>query len=1012
MTVIENLQPRVQYVYSTSSQVYNITFPYIERQYVKCMVKDQELTYNVHYQVPVFDPVSLETDELYLTLLITPTTNLNDGVTIEEGDLITIYRETPIDQQAEFPQTAKFSSQKITEALDKLTLQQQEQQDDITRCLKLAKNVPDGFETSLPSPVGKNYIRWSDDGSQLINYDLEADMNAFKQDVNDAIDDFESDVEDTLSDFQNEINTTKGIANNAVSIANGAVDTADAAEQTAETALSNSQTAINTANTAEGKANSAISTANTADANATTALTKANQAVSTANTADTNASTALTKANQAITDSATAVSTAEDAVETAESAVETADDALEYATAANTNAASALSNSQTAVSTANTASTNASTALSNSQTAVSTANSASAKVDEFGEDIEQVIEAAEKINELEEAVETAVGAATDATTAATNATTAATNATTAATTATQKAQEATQAAASIVLNTYRVVYGTTTFSQVSTAIQEGKVPLLDMGNNKYGTLINKYTNTTRQMGIVIYSEVDFYVFCIPSDTKGKCTYAYLILGKGGDPDTWVSETLDITEQANWTQNDDTALDYIKNKPTIPAATNVKINGTTITSDGVANILTNSAYNSSSNKIATMSDMTSKQDVFKTTNDLIFTNFTFNNAKLNTDLNNHYWYGLAYGDNKFVAIGNSGYISTSTDGITWTTAVEDANLGSHSWRAVAYYGTKFVAIGSSGWTSAFYNDSWHTVEDYNLGNHTWSALAYGNNKLVALGSSGYVSTHNGITWTTAVQNTDLGNHTWSALAYGNNKFVALGSAGYISTSTDGTTWTTAVQNTDLGSHTWYGLAYDGTKFVAIGNSGYISTSTDGTTWTTAVQTSALGLNAWQNLAYDGTKFVALSYGGYISTSVDGLNLSLENTRFDGQWKPKFANISTTVMVNSYTHDLSNYLPNDNQAYEIFVYLDGVYESGNAEFAIGTTPNPVTNHLVGNGNLQLYNRVTNYSKVGCSIGILPVGVGTNAKRTIYSQITGTQLLALNIYIYGYRRIGTNN
>ena len=77
MTVIENLQPRVQYVYSTSSQVYNITFPYIERQYVKCMVKDQELIYNVHYQVPVFDPVSLETDELYLTLLITPTTNLN-----------------------------------------------------------------------------------------------------------------------------------------------------------------------------------------------------------------------------------------------------------------------------------------------------------------------------------------------------------------------------------------------------------------------------------------------------------------------------------------------------------------------------------------------------------------------------------------------------------------------------------------------------------------------------------------------------------------------------------------------------------------------------------------------------------------------------------------------------------------------------------------------------------------------------------------------------------------------
>ena len=128
--------------------------------------------------------------------------------------------------------------------------------------------------------------------------------------------------------------------------------------------------------------------------------------------------------------------------------------------------------------------------------------------------------------------------------------------------------------------------------------------------------------------------------------------------------------------------------------------------------------------------------------------------------------------------------------------------------------------------------------------------------------------------------------------------------------------------------------------------------------------------------------------------------------------DGQWKPKFANLSTTSTVNSYTHDLSSYLPNDNQAYEIFVYLDGVYGSQNADFAVGTVPDPVLNHFVGGDNIQLYSRVTAYSRTGCIAGILPVGVGTNAKRTIYSQITGTQLLASNIYIYGYRRIGTNN
>jgi len=41
---------------------------------------------------------------------------------------------------------------------------------------------------------------------------------------------------------------------------------------------------------------------------------------------------------------------------------------------------------------------------------------------------------------------------------------------------------------------------------------------------------------------------------------------------------------------------------------IPSQTDVQINGTSITSGGTANILTNTAYNASSNKIATMSDL--------------------------------------------------------------------------------------------------------------------------------------------------------------------------------------------------------------------------------------------------------------------------------------------------------------------------------------------------------------------------------------------------------------------
>ena len=56
-----------------------------------------------------------------------------------------------------------------------------------------------------------------------------------------------------------------------------------------------------------------------------------------------------------------------------------------------------------------------------------------------------------------------------------------------------------------------------------------------------------------------------------------------------------------------------------------SSTDVQVNGTSITSNGVANIVTNTAYNSSSNKIATMSDLpTVPANVSAFTNDAGYT----------------------------------------------------------------------------------------------------------------------------------------------------------------------------------------------------------------------------------------------------------------------------------------------------------------------------------------------------------------------------------------------------
>lgn len=244
----------------------------------------------------------------------------------------------------------------------------------------------------------------------------------------------------------------------------------------------------------------------------------------------------------------------------------------------------------------------------------------------------------------------------------------------------------------------------------------------------------------------------------------------------------------------------------------------------------------------------------------------------------TNLGNYnVWRALAYDGTKFVALGYDGYISTSTDGTTWTSIIQNTELGENYWNDLVYNGVSFIALGLHGYTSTSTDGiTWTTaVQNTNLGDNNWESLTYDGTKFVALGRKGYISTStDGITWTEAVQSVELGANTyllWRTLVYDGTKFVALEQTGYISTSTDGITWTEAVRNTNLGLRTWWDLVYDGTKFLALSQNGYTSTSTDGITWTEAVRDTNLGSAQWMALTYSGTKFLALAQSGYVSTS---------------------------------------------------------------------------------------------------------------------------------------------
>lgn len=110
--------------------------------------------------------------------------------------------------------------------------------------------------------------------------------------------------------------------------------------------------------------------------------------------------------------------------------------------------------------------------------------------------------------------------------------------------------------------------------------------------------------------------------------------------------------------------------------------------------------------------------------------------------------------IVYGNGKFVAVGNTGSIRTSKDGLTWNNlpTPTKANLN-----AIAYDGeSTFIAVGLGGTIlSSKDGDNWSIKRDLSYENSALRALVYGNGKFIATSDSGdghpIISSDGGDTW---------------------------------------------------------------------------------------------------------------------------------------------------------------------------------------------------------------------------------------------------------------------
>jgi hypothetical protein len=229
-------------------------------------------------------------------------------------------------------------------------------------------------------------------------------------------------------------------------------------------------------------------------------------------------------------------------------------------------------------------------------------------------------------------------------------------------------------------------------------------------------------------------------------------------------------------------------------------------------------------------------------------------------------------GVAWSGSRFVVVGKSGTILTSSDGFNWTSQT------SHTQKdllAVTWSDAQFVVVGDVGTILTSPNGSTWTVRNSQTQEELEGITRY-KSQLVVVGSNSTILTsHDGSTWhlQTLKPSQDLLAITWTGF-----QFVAVGGGSYtiLTSPANGNIWTPVSENP---ADRLYGIAWSGSQFVVIARTGIIYTSPNGLIWAPQKSYTTEDL---RGITWSKSQFVVVGFNGTILTSPDGLKWAAANS----------------------------------------------------------------------------------------------------------------------------------
>ena len=257
------------------------------------------------------------------------------------------------------------------------------------------------------------------------------------------------------------------------------------------------------------------------------------------------------------------------------------------------------------------------------------------------------------------------------------------------------------------------------------------------------------------------------------------------------------------------------------------------------------------------------------------------------------------YGLAEHGGRFVAVGDSGTIITSTDGTSWSQCSSGTQVKLFG---VCASSGQFVAVGDS--LTILTSDNgldWSLRSSH--GYDTLYSVASMPDSFVAVGSGGTVLTSkDGSSWNrySSGSESTLYSVAWtgSRLIAAGYYFWAYNCYGQIMSSHDGVNW---IKDFDGTSKQIFNAIASYPQFdIALGRSGTSFSSNDDSTWTQRNSGTNASLNS---VAWTGSSFIACGSSGTILQSLDGLQWSPETSTVTGTLKSIAASTGKIVAVGS-------------------------------------------------------------------------------------------------------------